>query len=226
MRSSRYLLAALAIGCLFASEARANNEISLRLSSLSTVDRGVDAFSTSRQLLSAELSYARALTHPQRGLWVEAAWMISGSKDPLFGTQLTAQGTFHTFSLGARFTWPLWSWLVPQARAGVGLIVGRVIVDGDGGVGQPVSDTAYGLAVYALAGVQFLLPRRWMRREDQSGFTVGFVIEGGILATTAMAFTLAPKADEELRQIPLTGVDVGDVSLTAGVFRAGLLVRF
>jgi hypothetical protein len=214
---------------LLATSASANNEVSLRVSSNYMVDDGVYAFSENSQLVQAELTYARALFHPQRGLWAEASWTVGGSSADLFGSQLSSRALLNAFTLGARYTRPLWPWLVPMARAGLGVLIGSMRIEGNATMGSEspsISDTTAAVYGYLLGGVELLLPRRWMRIDDRAGWTVGLVIEGGLVFSSSLSWTLKPEQDEDLRLIPLDGTDIGGFSATAGVFRLGLLARF
>jgi hypothetical protein len=215
---------------LLSGAASASNEVSLRVSTSFLADSGYYAISENRRLTQAEVSYARALFHPQRGLWVEASWIVGSSSEPLFGTDLELKGLFNAVTAGIRYTHPIKPWIVPCARTGVGIMFGSLQARGNaaqtGGVTTEVSDRTAGLTAYLLAGVQFLIPRRFLYLEERRGITGGLVIEGGVTATTGLGFDLAPEQDEELRNIPLSGSGVGSLAITGGVVRAGLLLRF
>ena len=209
--------------------AEAHNEIGLRFSSTMLADSGIFALAKHDRVAQAELSYARALFDPQRGLWIEASWMIGRVRADLFGDEVEATGLFQSFSLGTRYTLPLTPWLVPQMRAGLGLSTGDVSLLGAnvGGRRDSVSSsTELALGGYLLAGLELLLPRRWMYRATGSGFTGGLTIEGGVTFTTPMRFELAPEPDDELRTIPLSGVDIGSLTVSGAVLRVGVVMRF
>ncbi len=208
--------------------ADAHNEVSLRISNSYLADDSFAAISEDNLLLQAELSYARALFDAQRGIWIETSWTVGAKRADLFGTALEARGLIQSLTIGGRYTWPLRPWLVPQARAGLGVIFGALSLDGDikpGAINGEISDVSAGITAYLLAGVQLLLPRRWMYGAER-GITGGVVIEGGVTVSSPLSFSLSPEPDEDLRTIPLSGTDVGSMSITGGVLRVGALLRF
>lgn len=222
---------AAALGCaLLPAAAFARNEVALRVSTSFLTDSGYHAISQDSRLMQAEISYARALFHAQRGLWAEVSWTVGSSRAELFGQDLELRGLLHSVTAGVRYTLPLRPWLVPCARAGVGLLFGNLTLDGGaaraGGVETQITDHAAGFTAYLLAGVQLLLPRRFLYENDERGITGGLVIEGGVTASTALGFDLGPEPDEELRRIPLANAALGSLAVTGGVIRAGLLLRF
>jgi hypothetical protein len=52
------------------------------------------------------------------------------------------------------------------------------------------------------------------------------MIEGGYCFQTPLAFELEPDHDDELRQIPSSGVELGSVGLSGGQIRIGVLMEF
>ena len=80
-------------------------------------------------------------------------------------------------------------------------------------------------AAYALAGVTLTIPRR-PRADGSTPFTAGIVIEGGGLFSSPLAFHTAPDHPDNLLTIPTTGADLGALTLTGPVFRAGIVARF
>lgn len=229
-RTATISCAAALAGAMLPATALGRNEVAVRLSTSFLTDSGYHAISADSRLMQAEISYARALFHSQRGLWAEASWTVGSSRADLFGQDLELRGVLHSVTVGMRYTLPLRPWLVPCARAGVGLLFGALTLDGDaarsGGVTSEISDHATGFTAYLLAGVELLLPRRFLYEDDARGITGGLVIEGGVTASTALGFDLGPERDDELRNIPLGETNVGSLAITGGVIRAGLLLRF
>lgn len=214
--------------CLLASTAAsANNELAVRVSNQFVDDKALSAFGGARDLVQAEVDYSRALRYLGRAaIWADVSWTIgqrSGTLLGAFDTSLLVQ----QITAGMRLTLPLWArvpWLVPELRVEVGALIGEMTLTAP--EGGAASDWRAGFTGLALAGVEILLPRAWMRRGARSGVTAGVVIEGGYTYATRLAFTLKPDAGGDTLRMPVSGVDAGTVSLSGGLLRIGALIRF
>lgn len=208
---------------LLPAAARAENSISLRISSSYVTAQGFDAVSSNDALVQAEFNYARSLFDIWRGrLWVEGSYMVGGKNSELFDKQFRTGLAVHTFNVGARYSLPVYEWLVPQVRAGLGIVVGRLALNpADTGYDQ-VTDWSAGFNGYLLGGVELLIPRSWI----STRVTIGLTIEGGITLSSGLGFDLAPDDDEDLEQIPLLQSALGSIPLSGGQFRIGAVVRF
>mgnify|MGYP000906992702 CR=1 FL=1 len=224
MRTNLHL-AVIAIA-LAAAPARAEQEIAIRASSTfaAVTDEGVYAVGSGSALVQAELSYAHTLARLGPGLlWIEGSYTAgSRSEHSLYGrfdTSLFAQ----QFTAGARWSWPVLRWLAPHVRLGLGALVGELDLRG---TAQSASDAwSAAFTSYALAGVTLTIPRR-PRADGSTPFTAGIVIEGGGLFSSPLAFHTAPDHPDNLLTIPTTGADLGALTLTGPVFRAGIVARF
>lgn len=207
-----------------ASGAHAAQEVAIRMSADFASDGGLYATGSSKNLYQAELGYAHSVRSWRRvQLWVEGSWTIGERHDRLFGayeTGLLAQ----SFTVGARGTYAVRPWFVPQVRAGAGALIGTLhmtnLASGD------VNQTAPAFTLYALAGAQFLLPRPWMKQPGAHGVTAGVVVEGGYTFASDLHYTLAPASAGDRVQMPSVATDLGGVSLSGGLVRVGALLRF
>lgn len=223
----------LALALLLASApAQAQNEISLRVSTSWQADSGRAAIDTDNTLVQAEFNYARALMPlPFGQLWAEASWTLGRSQADLFDGTFDSSFFLQSFTIGTRYTLPILYWLVAHVRTGLGLGVARLGIEPgpsanlSGSTNESASAWGAGLSGYLLAGVEVLIPRRWMKRGD-SGVTGGIVIEGGLTFSTTYNFSLAPDRDGEKIASPLTGVEVGGFNPSGAVLRIGAVLRF
>jgi hypothetical protein len=172
-----------------------------------------------------ELNYARRLYALWEGhLWAEASYMVGASRDEIFGQELESRALLQSATLGARYTYQLMAWVVPFARAGLGVGIGTLELEGDGVAGA-VEDTAASFCGYLLVGVEVLLPLRRFR-ETGHGFTLGLVVEGGVAFASGLSFELGPEEDDELLQIPFESSSLGRINTSGGQVRVGLVARF
>lgn len=213
------LLATLACS----ATAHAENSLSLRISSSYFSSQGFDAVSENDNLVQAEFNYARKLFSLWRGhLWAEGSYLIGAKRSELFGETFKTSLTVQQITVGARYTLPVFEWLVPQVRTGLGLLVGIFNLDPSSDDYSQVSDTAFGLNGYLLGGVELLLPRSLI----STRVTVGLTLEAGITFSTGLGFALEPEEDDELQQIPLIASELGSIPLSGPQFRIGAVVRF
>ncbi len=213
------LLAAL----LLPGVARADNSISLRIASSYFTAQGYDAVSKNNSLVQAEFNYARSLLKLWRGyLWAEGSYLVGAKGSKIFDKQFSTSLVAQSFTVGARYTLPVYEWLVPQVRTGLGVVVGRFGLDPASSDFSKVSDWTAGFTGYFLGGVELLIPRSWISTRA----TIGLTIEGGITFSSGLGFELSPDEDEDLEQIPLLQSDLGSIPLSGGQFRIGVVVRF
>jgi hypothetical protein len=212
------LAAALLLGA--ASPARAQNEISLRVSDGFYPSSGLDLVSENDHLLGMELAYARELWELWRGsLWAEASYRISPSHARSFDRELESRALFQTITVGVLYRLPIWRWLVPHARFGLGVLVGSLGLTPSGG--NEILDRSAALAGHLLAGAEFLWPRR-----RRGGLNFGLVVEGGYVFSSPLGFTNTPSPPDDLIAIPVRGADLGSFVLHGAEVRAGVVFRF
>jgi hypothetical protein len=203
-------------------EAPKGNEVALRINNGFYPGSGLDLVSTNDHLVGMELGYARELLSLRRGsLWAEGSYLLTGSSAKSFDGRLDSKAQFHTLTVGAVYRLPLYRWLVPHARVGVGLLVGRLGVTPSGGA--EIVDRSVAFAGHALVGAELLWPRARLR---QGSFNFGLVIEGGYSFASPLGFTLTPSRPDDLRAIPVSGASLGSLVLHGGQLRVGALVRF
>jgi hypothetical protein len=209
-----------------ATPCRADNSFSLRISNSFVGSPGFDTVSENDMLAQAEFNYARrVLSLPHGHLWAEASYMAGTSHATLFGEQFKAQAFLQSVTVGARYTYPILSWVVPFTRAGLGVGVGTYELSPQQQK-TTIRDRAASFSGYLLAGVEVLVPHRRFRL-GLSHFTGGLVIEAGYGLSSDLSFDLAPEPeDEDLRQIPLRGSTLGTLSLSGAQIRVGALIRF
>ena len=213
----------LLIALLLPSTARAENSVSLRITSSYFTAQGFDSVSENNNLTQAEFNYARSLFQIWRGqLWVEGSYLVGAKNSELFDKQFKTGLVVQTFNVGARYTLPVYEWLVPQLRAGIGVVVGRYSLDPADSSYQQVTDWSAGFNGYLLGGVELLIPRSWI----STRVTIGLTLEGGITLSSGLGFSLGPDEDDDLEQIPLQQSALGSIPLSGGQFRIGAVIRF
>jgi hypothetical protein len=206
--------------------AMATNQLALSLSERFVDGGGLYALGSSGTLVQAELNYARALVLRARvGLWFKGGSAFGRRTGLLFGTFETS-AWLQDITAGLRLTLPIprLSWLVPQLRAGGGVLVGHLSIDDRASVSASRWSAAG--TGYALGGVEIVLPPEWMKGAGRSGFTVGVIVEGGYALASALSFSLRPDQPDGQALIPLRGADLGSLSLNGALLRAGLVVCF
>lgn len=207
------------------------NEISARASSALVLDDGMAAVSTNDRLTQIELLYARELWPLSFGqLWAEASWTAGTADSSLFGRQVDTSVFLHSFTVGARYAMPIFSWLIPHLRFGLGVGFGHFELSRGSNAAQAQSfeagtSTAVGLSGYALGGVEVLIPTASLRR-GESSFSVGVVVEGGLSFGTSLSFDVSPDRDEDKLLTPLQGTGLGSLNPTGPVLRVGVVFRF
>lgn len=212
----------LALG--YPQGAGANNTLGLQFKSSFIGDPGFDAVSANDHLSQVEFSYARELMPLGPGeLWVEADYTLGNKKSELFGGALSTKAFLHSVMLGGCYKLPMWTWLVPRARLGLGVLMGRLSATTEGA--QEADDTAAAFTGHLLAGVELLWPRR-VRRDGRTPTTAGLVIEAGYGFSSALGFELRPEEDDENLLIPLSPSTSGTLALNGFQLRIGVLVRF
>ncbi len=206
-----------------AQPASAAQEVALRISSEFGGDSGLFATGSSRNLLQAELGYAHTVKSFRRAeLWLEGSWTIGERHDRLFATY-PASVIAQQLTVGVRATIPIRPWLVPQLRVGVGALLGTLRISGL--TAGSIEETSAAFTSYALAGIQFLLPRPWMRLEGKRGMTAGVVVEGGYCYSTDLGYSLSPASSPDKIQLPSAATDLGTVSLSGALLRIGIAMR-
>lgn len=206
----------------------ADNSFSLRINNSFIGSPGFDTISQNDHLAQAEFNYARrVISLPTGHLWAEASYMAGPSHATIFGEQFKAKAFLQSVTFGARYTYPILSWVVPFTRVGLGVGVGTYELSPlNQNEGSTIQDRAAAFSGYALAGVELLVPHRRFRM-GLGHFTGGLVIEAGYGFSTDLAFDLAPEPpDEDLRRIPLRGSALGTLSMSGAQIRVGALVRF
>lgn len=216
------IVAVVALTALPAA-AQAENSVSLRITSSYFKAQGFDAVSENDNMMMAEFNYARSMWDLWRGtLWLEGSYSVGGQNSEIFDKQFKTGLVLQSFTVGARYTLPVWEWLVPQVRAGVGVVAGRLSLDPANESFGKVSSWSAGLSGYVLGGVELLIPRSWISTK----VTVGLTLEGGITFSSGLGFSLAPDEDDDLEQIPLLPSELGSIPLSGGQFKIGAVVRF
>jgi len=214
---SALFVAALLLG---SAPATAQNEIGVRIQNGFYRSSGLDLVSTNDHLVGVELGYARELFELWRGsLWAEASYLASPTHAQSFDGQLESKALFQTITLGVMYKLPLWRWLVPHARLGVGVLVGSLGLTPRGG--DETLDRSAAFAGHFLLGAELLWPRARRR-----GFNVGIVVEGGYSFASALDFELTPSRPDDLRAIPVSGQSLGSLVLHGGELRVGAVFRF
>ena len=210
-------------GALGGAPARADNEISVRVSTAFTsAGSGVAATGSNSALVEGEFGYARLLARPgPTRLWIEGDYMIARRSGTAFGISDTL--TLHRLTVGGRLCLPIprAPWLQPHVRLGAGAGAGQFTLTSFG-----TSSWAATFTGHALAGLEILIPRSWMRDPRGSGVTAGLVAEGGVTFATQMRFLAAPDQPDDTIHTPLTGTQLGTLDLTAAVVRVGAVLWF
>jgi hypothetical protein len=205
--------------------ALADNSFSIRINSSWIGDSSFDVVSDNDHVAQAEFTYARRLLSLWRGeLWVDAAYVAGTSKSDLFGGQTKTRAFLQNVTFSARYAYPVFTWLVPYSRLGLGVGVGTFELESAIGASE-VQDRAAALAGHMLFGVELLWPRRALLT-GTSYLTAGILVEAGYGFGSRLGFDLAPEEDEDLKQIPLAGVDVGGLSTNGWQLRVGGILRF
>lgn len=227
-----FTAALLAVGSLGAPTAYADtpNAVTLRVGSVYVLDDAFGAFGANSALIQGEVDYARALLPIWRmTLWAEGTASIGRRHTELFSNRFETSGLFATITGGGRLTLPVCPGFVAQVRAGLGALIGRMSLQARQPSSdrrqQAVSDVAGGVIGYAMAGVQFLLPRRWIHARDE-GFTAGITVEGGMTFSSDLAFAPKPARTGDEIRMEVTAAGLGGVNLTAPGFRVGAMVVF
>lgn len=221
--NARAIAFASLLSVLVPAAASAENSASLRIASSYIPNSGYDAMWDSNNLLQAEFNYAHTLMPLWRGkLWLEGSYAIGARKSELFGGDFDTSLVVQHLTVGARYTMPIYDWLVPQARLGLGLVVGGFSLDPRGDDQPKVSDFSAAFAGHLLAGVELLLPRRW----TSTRFTGGLIFEAGYTFSTRMGFNLEPDEDDHEQRIKVVPAEVGGLVLTGFQFRIGGVFRF
>ena len=220
------LTLAIALALLGASgPARADNSFSIRISNSWVADPSFDVVSDNDHLVQAEFNYARKLLSLWHGeLWVEAAYMAGPSKAVLFGDAIEARAFLQNVTFSARYAYPVFTWLLPYARLGLGVGVGTLELESRA-TGSTVLDRAAGVAGHLLVGVEALWPHRALLT-GTSYITAGVIIEAGYGFGSRLGFELAPEEDEEIKRIPLAGSDAGSLDVNGWQLRVGGVLRF
>lgn len=204
---------------------RANNSFSIRINQSWIADSSFDVVSDNDHIVQAEFTYARRLLDLWRGeLWVDGAWMGGTSKTTLFGEQVRSQAFLQTITFSARYAYPVYSWLVPYSRVGLGVGVGTFELQPSEN-GEEVLDRAASFTGHLLLGVEVLWPRRALLT-GSSYLTAGVLIEAGYAFGTNLGFDIEPDEDDDLKQIPLSGADLGGLSTNGWQLRIGGILRF
>lgn len=214
----------VALCCLaLCSVARAEHSASVRLVNTFVADPAFGLLSEDELMSEVELSYAYKVARlPRRsGLWVEGVFLTGTAGSKLFADRMDSESRTLSFLVGARYTLPITSWLVPTARIGFGLQAARLSLEPNGYSAKPVQDWAVAFTGQALVGIELLIPRVWFFEL----VTGGLVVEGGYSFCSDLGFELAPKTNPELRLIPLQGIDFGSLNTSGGQLRVGLVIR-
>src|SRR5437763_183748 len=180
----RALIPLLALS-LLAPSARADNELSVRVSTQFLGQSGLFASGPSSAAVLGEFGYARRVARIWQGsVWIEGAFLVgSRSESDLFGN-FHSELLLQSATVGARYALPVFRWLVPHLRLGAGALWGEYTLRG----AIPESrDWAAAFTGYALAGVEVLIPRR-VPRPGETLATAGLVVEGGYMLSTRLDF--------------------------------------
>ena len=222
MRTLQIWIAATTLLAL-CNSARADTEVSMRVSSQVVNDSGYAAFSTTTGLTEVGLGAARSLATLWRTrVWAEASYQYGHPVGAPFGGDFNTDVILHTATLGARIELPIWSWLVPEVRAGVGVLLGKMSFADTQTTASGWSDT---FTTYVLGGVELMLPQRW--RGDIGRWNWGLLIEGGWVAAGDLHFVLTPDTpDDKLVHTKTTSTDFGALSMSGPTVRVGFLMRF
>jgi len=218
---TRAPVALVALAVLGATPAaRAQNELSLKVGNTFVASAGFDLVSKNDLLPQVELTYSRELVRLWRGsLWVDATFMAGSAEASVFQGGLHTKALLQSITVGAVYKLPVWSWLVPRVRVGVGALIGTLQLTPSGEA--MVSDHSGAFTGHALLGVELLWPRARPR-----SLTGGLVLEGGYVFSSALGFQLAPSADSDLRLIPQRAAELGSLVIHGGQLRVGAIVRF
>jgi hypothetical protein len=220
MRTSHGLCFCLAI--FLARPAGAVEEVAVRVSTAFTGESGLYATGASRDLVQAEIGYAHRLRAFSRlEVWGEGSYTVGQRRDQLYG-HLDSGLVAHQITAGARLALPVYRWLVPEVRLGVGALVGTM----DLTLGaRNAASTAGAFTGYALGGVELLLPDL-SRRPHRRLVTAGLVAEAGYQLATPLRFSVAPIDQGNVVPMPQVATPLGSLSLSGALVRVGLLMRF
>jgi hypothetical protein len=207
------------------ADALADNSFSIRVNSSWIGDSSFDVVSDNDLFAQAEFTFARRLLSFWRGeVWVDAAYVAGTAKSDLFDGQTKTRALLQNVTFGARYAYPVFSWLVPYSRLGLGVGVGTFELESVVGA-STVQDRAAAFAGHFLLGVELLWPRRALLT-GTSYLTAGILVEAGYGFGSRLGFDLTPEGDEDLKQIPLAGVDIGGLSTNGWQLRVGGILRF
>ena len=149
---------------------------------------------------------------------ISYGWMSLG--DPLFDDlQPTLEA--HSVQIGVLAGYRFWDAMMPYVRAGVTLTWAELILDG---VGDSFEEQDFAPGVYAMAGLELALARRWIRRlfrTDQ--FTLGVRVEAGY--TYLGRFEYGGTSDDSTL-VTHSNSSLGTLRLDGATMRVGFLISF
>jgi len=225
MMSLKHLLWVLLIMTAVPLTARADhNAVYLKMSNTFIKDPGFDAISNKDRMVQVELSYSRAVLPIWEGhMWVEGSWTAGSLSSSLFNNAFQTDLFLQQIHLGVKYSLPLLQWIEPFIRFDLGVAVGSFELSQR--TGDTFKDRAVAFTGQILAGVEILMPRRFLHTE-RSGFTFGVLVEGGYSFATAMRFGLVPEEDDRVRAIPALGSTLGTLKTSGGQVRLGVVFHF
>ncbi|MBN1946078.1 MAG: outer membrane beta-barrel protein [Bradymonadales bacterium] len=157
-----------------------------------------------------------------RGLMVFGEYQWGSEVDPLFGFD-RFDFTMHAAVLSVQYAYPLFSFLRPHARVGMGFTWGDIDLVSDH---LEYDDTAFGIRLFALGGFSVLWEIGDPRAEDRGFFdhlTVGLTTDAGWSFGPWLRF-------DELTATGVTArtpaIDLGETTLGGFTWDLGLTIRW
>jgi hypothetical protein len=191
----------------------------------------VDALQAPDRLLVGELRLGVGVW---QGVSVEAGYRYLGGGGTTFAESFDTALRFDAIDLGARYDWPLLSWLSLYGRAGA---AAAHVATEVGWTAARVRSTSWTPGLYASAGVDVRLPRRWFGGTDDadggSGFTVGLAFDVGYawFLPVDVAGRARPRGDldadaQDAGAIRQAGLDLGALSVHGLTYQLGLVLHY
>jgi len=191
----------------------------------------VDALQSDDRFLAAELRLGVGVW---QGISVEAGYRCLEGGGTTFADGFDTEVRFDTIDLGARYDWPLLSWLSLYGRAGAA--AARVATAVEWAAAR-VASASWTPGLYGSVGVDARFPRRWFGGVDDadggSGFTVRLAFDVGYAWFLPVEVTGRARpgggldADSEHNgEIGQAALELGSLSVHGLTYQLGLVVHY
>ncbi|MBM4370850.1 MAG: outer membrane beta-barrel protein [Deltaproteobacteria bacterium] len=168
-----------------------------------------------------------------QGFLVGLGYAGGVQKADVFAGAFDSRLELHEVPVLLRYRYPVFDWLHPYARLGIGPTFARASLAQKSWGGDRLRQWAYGMRGSLGLGAEFLLPRRLFRRslpEGAGGFTMGFALEAGYAYRLPLGFhrMRQPAGSEEdfEDQLPQGAVDLGTLKASGVYWSLDLVLHF